>query len=255
MAMDKKEAGELVSDGNVQASALLTIGPIIWKWISNVSNVDFLLSINGEKFNMTLNFFLGHGWFILALIGALWLLSTIGFRSYTTRAASPNIAILISAIIVAFLFGVLFAVESTGGVPNVLAGWGSQDPRICNSSIDTKRLVSFRKDYKLAVVCGVQDMSKDRLEDEIITISSRFTIIGGLQPIATPVSFKMAQHMEDLSKQAQKAAGRPDQIVAVAIPTWYTAILLPNDVPVSKIAKLQDVMTLGGKIIDPQYFN
>lgn len=104
----------------------------------------------------------------------------------------------------------------------------------------------------MAVVCGFQDATKDRLEIEEITVSNRFTITPGLQPIVVNVSLPMAQKTASIIKSAQEASGKQD--VSVALPVWYDVILLPNEVPTSKIAKLGDVLALGGKILNPQYF-
>lgn len=131
--VDKKEVQELVSDGNIQASALLTVGPAIWKAVSNISNIDFLLGINGEKFSMFLNFLEGPGWIFLTLVGAVWLFARISYRKYLPITHGPNWGLLISSIIVAFLFGIWVAVSSTGGIPPLFAGWGSTDPHLCIS--------------------------------------------------------------------------------------------------------------------------
>jgi len=240
-------------DPDTQASAVLTFGPLIWRWISNISNVDFLLTINGEKFNTVLNFLEGPGWFLLSMIGFLWLAANWIFKSYKTPKPGPSWSLLGTSVFVAFLFGILLAVDSTGAVPRTIVGWGSTDIHICNATVDMTKLVIFKKNYKLAVVCGFPDATKDRLEDENITVSNAFTIVAGLSPIVASVRPGMAQRAAQLMQEAQAAAGNAN--VTVAIPTWYETILLPNDVSTSKIAKLSDVMNLGGKILNSQYFN
>jgi hypothetical protein len=251
--MDKKEVTELASDGGVQASLLLTVGPVVWKFVSNVSNVDFLLGLNGEKFNMFLNFLEGPGWAALMVAGIMWFIARVAYRKYIPIKAGPNWGLLASSAVVSFLFGILVAVNSTGGVPTLIMGWGSSDPHICISQVNMVKLVGFAKDYKLAVVCGLGDASQDKLELETITVSNRFTITSGVQPVVTSVSPAMATKEADLFKAAQQATGNPN--APVNLPIWYDVILLPNEVPASKITKLNDVLVLGGKILNPQYFH
>jgi hypothetical protein len=249
--MDRQEAKELAVDGNIQASAVLTVGPAIWKAVSNISNVDFLLGINGEKFNMLLNFLEGPGWALLTIVGVVWFFARISYRKYLPPKPGPNWALLVSSIVVAFLFGVLVTVSSTGGVPALFVAWGSGDIHTCSAVVDANKLISFRKDYKLAVVCGYQDASKDRLDDENITVSNRFTITPGAIQVVTAVALPMAQRAAQIIADGQKG----NQNASVAIPTWYDVILLPNEIPTSKVAKLADVTALGGKILNSQYFN
>jgi hypothetical protein len=86
------EIKTLAKDPNIQASLLLAVGPAIWKWISAISNVDFLLSINGEKFNMFLSFLQGPGWIGLTVIGLIWTFTNYSFRAYMPHRTGPNCA-------------------------------------------------------------------------------------------------------------------------------------------------------------------
>jgi hypothetical protein len=250
-----EEVRAFASNPNTQASLLLAIGPPIWRLISHISNVDFLLNVTGENFIMVLKFLEGPGWIALTIIGVLWLFYNWTFRDRTAVVTrrGPNWPLLASSIIVAFLFGVLTAINSTGAVPQTIMGWGSGDPRICVGNVNTTRLATFRKDYKVALVCGFQDVSKDKLEDENISVSNAFTITGGAVAIQMTTREGMQKRAAELSEQAKAAAG--GQNVTVQIPTWYDVILLPNDVPPSKITKLADVLSFKGKILNPQYFN
>ena len=63
----------------------------------------------------------------------------------------------------------------------------------------------------------------------------------------------MAAKEADIAKAAQQATGNPNAPVPLSI--WYDAILLPNEVPISKITKLNDVLVFGGKILNQQYFH
>jgi hypothetical protein len=250
----KDDVKAFAGDPSAQASLLLTIGPALWKWISHISNVDFLLNATGENFNMALTFLQGPGWFLLTCVGFIWLSYNWIFRKRGGAVEpGPNWALLISSAIVAFLFGVLCAVNSTGAVPQTIMAWGSGDVHTCAATVNTAKLVSFRKDYKVAVVCGFQDVTKDRLDDETISVSNLFTITGSGISITMPVRDVMQKKVSDLIEQAKAATGNPN--VSVQMPTWYDVVLLPNDVMPSKISKLGDVITFKGKILNPQYFD
>jgi hypothetical protein len=267
--MDAKTAKELVSDTEVQASAILAVGPAIWKWISDISNIDFLLSINGEKFNMFLSFLQGPGWILLTGIGGVWFGSIIIRRGSPGYVAtkSPTWGLVGSSTVVAFLFGVFVAINSSGSVPNIIAGWGSiSSDKECNATLDGSRLSSFKKNYKLAIACGINDPSVDHLEDENITISNSYTITPGAIQIVTPLREAMIKQFNAIKeaqlkqlnalKEAQPhLQGSTPITIAVQVQIWYDPILIPNDIPVSKITKLSDVTRLGGKILRQHYFN
>jgi hypothetical protein len=72
--MDTTRAKTAISDSEIQASLLLTIGSLIWKWVSVAANVDFLLQINEERFAVIFDFLQNTGWWLLALGGFIWLI-------------------------------------------------------------------------------------------------------------------------------------------------------------------------------------
>src|SRR5262249_23985626 len=152
------------------------------------------------KFNTFLNFLEGPGWAILSAIGVFWLVARVAYRPYIRPRRGPTWALLVSTTAVAFLFGILVAVNSTGSVPQLFASWGSTDPRLCAGQVDMNKLLSFAKGFKFAVVCGLQDATKDKLENEYISVSSRFTITSGVQPFVTNVSNPMSQRVAELVK-------------------------------------------------------
>lgn len=228
-----RSKAEILRDPQEVASAILSIGAAAWKALSAWSNVDFLLSIREERFAVMFQFFETTGWWILLIFGLGWFIAR--WLQGPIRAQMPSWAVAISLAIVAFLFGVLMAVKSSGEIPNVIVGWGGAPGR-CTAVIDTSRLLSFKDDYKLALACGILDPSVDALQDKRLTISSLFTIVpGGVAIVAT----EERQHVD-----------LPPNGAALA----HYVILLPNDVPIDKIATLSDVTNLGGKIINPRYY-
>ena len=202
---------------------------------------------------MFLNFLEGPGWIILSVLGGVMLFNNwFRLNPAAPIQKSPNWNLVASSIIVAFLFGILLAIYSSGSLPNVITGWGSQDNRYCTAAIDMTKLITFKRNYKLAVVCGYQDLTKDTLEDESITVSNPFTITPGAVQILTPLRPVMVQKLQQTIGEAQAASGKAD--ASVSIPVWYYPILIPTELSVAKITKLGDVLNLGGKILNPQYY-
>ena len=153
---------------------LLTLGSIAWRITSAASTVEFLSSLRGEKVTLMFTFLLAYGWWILALVGLVWL-ALIRSPNGPYRPGWDMVSVV---GILAFMFGMLVAVRSSGIVPNVLAAWG---PTLdgCGATIDASKLQIFKDDYKLLLVCGKMDVAVDRMEDDRIAVSSAFTIIPG----------------------------------------------------------------------------
>jgi hypothetical protein len=249
----------LARDPNTQASALLAVGPALWRLVSNISNVDFLLEVNEEKFSMIFEFMQNYGWWILSLVGVYWIYFNWSNRKTAHDTSSWPLVPICSLI--AFMFGVLLAVRATGSVPNIVTGWGGP-PGACAALFDTTRLTSFKGKYKVALACGLEDATTDRLEDTNITFSKPFTIVGGGQSIVAPYRQSMTDHIKQLSDDAKRKAGFDSDkppfpgalIVQVQTPIWHEPVLVPNDVAIEKITSLAELMRLGGKILRPQYF-
>jgi hypothetical protein len=257
------QKNHLTSDSDAQASIILAVGSALWKLISDISNVDFLLSINGEKFDLFLNFLQGPGWMLLTVIGVVWFIVTVIRRRQADKyrpLRSPSWGLVASSVVVAFLFGILIAINSSGSVPNVLIAWGSAlNEQNCAATIDTTRLSSFRKKYKLAIACGATNSTIDHLDDDSIAISNPYTIIPGGVAITVPWRQEMQKKITELIDQGKAkaaAANVPPQVqVQVPVQMWYDPILIPNDIPANKINKLSDLLKFGGKILRQQYFN
>jgi hypothetical protein len=250
---------EIVTDPSLQAPAILTIGTVLWRWLSAASNVDFLLSINEEKFAVLFQFMHSTGWWLLALAGVVWLLFEWPRRKSGGLTPALNSAALVAACsFVAFLFGALVTIRATGSVPNIITAWGGPAGR-CTVTFDTTRLLSFRSKYKIALACGVEDATTDKLEDQDITFSKPFTIVGGGLTIVAPYRATMTQHVEKLMESAKTLTGslssqqQPVNVI-LQFPIWYEPVLVPNEVSLEKVATLAELMRLGGKVLRPQYF-
>lgn len=206
--------------------------------ISNVSNVDFLLSINEQKFAVLFDFLENTGWFLITLAGVCWLIVKLLHREQIKARPSPTWALAASIALMTFMFGVLIAVKSTGAVPSVITQWTLQNGQ-CVAMVDTSKMEGFRKNYKLALACGITDPLRDRIEDEAISVSGPYTIVPGGVPITVPTRPAMAALLKPAIQQ---------QI-------WFDAIILPNDISTDKVTRLSDVSKLGGKILRPGFFN
>ena len=228
---------DLVSDPEALASVVLGAGALLWRALSAWANVDFLLSIREEKFAIMFAFFKLTAWWIVGIGSLIWLISRFFKKRSLVEREYPGWPLLISSCIVEFLFGALLAVKSTGSVPKVLMRWTVGDVNRCSSTVDTNRLMTFATNYKLAVVCLAPNQTVDILENDDITVSNLYTIIqGGIDVVPqTDPRLKVA-----LSKNGNTID--------------YFAVIVPSGITKEKITKLQDVISLGGKILtEPLY--
>jgi hypothetical protein len=237
----KYQFKEVVKDTNAQASLIMAGGSVIWKIISIASNVNFLLTVQGETFGVIFRAFESYGWVILMVIGA-WLF-WVRWDQVKKRGVleAPSWPMVLSCSIMAFVFGVLIAVRSTGMVPNVVLAWGGGASQ-CSVVVDGTKLMSFQSNYKVAFACGFTDPRSEKLKDDRITISNSFEIISGAIQMTSALSSEMVTAIPALSKQLPVAN------------IWYEALLLPNGIESQNLKNLSDVLKVGGKIVDPQYF-
>jgi hypothetical protein len=233
-----------VSLNNPQtAPATLTLGTAAWKAFDFFANVDFLLSIESKTFMTMFDFFANYGWGIILIVGGIW------WYASTKYAPTPRIEPRTVAVIafLAFLWGVIITVHATGKVPKVIVGYGSLSSGSCFAKVNMERLQSFAKDYEIALICGIEDQTVDKLADPNISVSTTRTIRQGIEDIRMPLSEKM----RDKSSQMFRDAGNKP----IPIGTWYEAVLLPKTVFMPSIQSLRDVVVHGGKIIHPSYFD
>jgi hypothetical protein len=139
-----------------KASAILAGGSILWKYFSYWEHIDFLLSIREEKFSVMFDFMQNAGWAVLLVIGIVWyLISLITSDADATVASAWRL--IASCSLVAFLFGVVVTIRASGSVPSVIGGWGGNIGG-CNAVMDTSRLMSFRKEYRIALMWVFQTL-------------------------------------------------------------------------------------------------
>ena len=147
---------DLVSDPEIWASTLLGGGTLVWRGVSAWANVDFLLSIREERFAVMFDFFESTAWWITVLAAIIWALFRVLHKRKNIDLTMPGWPLLLSSNFIVFLFGVLLAVHSSGGVPSIITSWGSTDLQHCVSTVETSRLMSFQDKYKLAMFAWCQ---------------------------------------------------------------------------------------------------
>jgi hypothetical protein len=144
--------------------------------------------------------------------------------------------------ILAFMAGTLITVHAIGTTPVVLGGWGGDaTARNCAGIIDTSRLVGRKDKDRLVLICGVNDPTRDPIEDDRVAVSRPFTITGQVTNIVAPYGAMIA------------AVNELPQVQGTGFMLWHSVALVPKDVEVSEIKRISDVAKRGGKIVtEPQ---
>jgi hypothetical protein len=224
------------------APTILAIGAAVWKAFAAWGNIDFILSIREESFRMIFQFLLNYGWWILIVVGIAWALQA---HENPEGYARVHWGMVTTVGILAFIFGVLLTVYSTGSVPNIVEAYGT-DGQNCFATLDTSRLTKFKDTYHIFLVCGLNDPRIDRFEDERIARSGPFNIAPGGVNIIAPFG-RLADAIQELMKSS-----KPPNTVTISV--WHTSILMPKDADPSEIKRLSDVPKHGGKILETGYF-
>jgi hypothetical protein len=205
-------------------AAILALGDLVWRVVAWLGNFDFIMSMREERIAMIFESLLNWGW--LVILG--WaILRFIRSRSNTNKKFLEWEMIAYVAL-VAFMAGVLLAVQAAGGMPRVLVAWGGTLDG-CTAAVDTSRLVGYVDKYKIAVICGVEDSTVDQYEDTRIAVSSARTITGAT--VAVTIPYK-GTAMEG--------------VAALGTPTDHWVFLFPKDEEVASVKKLSDIKKYGG---------
>jgi hypothetical protein len=234
------------NDPDAWASGVLVGGSILAKWLSYAEHVEFLVSLREENFRMIFEVWSGIGWWFIGAAGIVWFLNRFSKRG-SPHSTSPSWGLVASCALIAFIFGSLIAVQSFGGIPQVISsqtvgytvgpsGVATTEP--CVATVDGTPLLTFKADFKLALVCVRPDPTKDILSDPHIFVSNLFEISSG--PIAIEATKSPAG---DFTDQGQGA-----------LTINHFAVLVPREVHWEKLTTLSDIMALGGKILDQKYY-
>jgi hypothetical protein len=136
---------------------------------------------------------------------------------------------------------------------------------ISSITLNGKALHDFRKDFNVAVVCGLEDPECDKFEDTRISKSNAFTIVAQPMEILIPHQAPMtdvfaATVAKAIAADADKPGFRTKPgkkkgrklLVPYRQQTWTETILLPKNRQAADIHKLSDVRRFGGKILSEE---
>jgi hypothetical protein len=226
------------------APATLLVGDLAIKILTAAEHIDFLLSVRDERFATMLQFFRNSGWLLIGVAAALWLA-----YEYKRHRANPNAvgsvgAVVFSTALVAFLVGVVITVWATGSLPNIVQNYaGDPNNQTCIATVDTSHLIGLQDDYRLILLCGMQDPEHDAWEDTRIAVSSPFHINGGPIMITTP----LGRIMEGFANLPPLPPGQSRMFSM-----WHTIAAIPQDADPTTIKRASDVKRLGGRMLtDP----
>jgi hypothetical protein len=188
------------------------------------------------------------GWWLLGLIGLGWLIDRIRRRK-SPHEKGPTWGLVTACTIMAAIFSSIITAQSSSGVPSAISAPGgliSPGPNGstilsgCIADIDGAVPTTFKKDYKVALVCAISDPNIDILSGTRIAVSDLFEIENGFIPARADKSpagqFVVSTHPDGIS----------------GMNTF--AILVPRETKWAKLTSLADVLALGGKILDPRFY-
>lgn len=220
---------------------LLALGGGVWRWISGVSNLDFLLSMKGQTCMLMFDFFMNYGWWLMVIGGIVWLV----FARQDPEKGEFGLDMVLVVGLLAFLAGIIVTGKATGTVPDITISYG-QSPHGCEATYDTGKLRRFRDRYDIVLMCGLNDSSTDKFFDTNISISKPFNILLGPIPITAPFSKNLVEAFATL---VNRRTGRE-----VEISMWTLPVLVPQGTDMDIIHSLSDVTKDNGKILAPAYF-
>ena len=135
--------------------------------------------------------------------------------------------------------------------PILMAYGGGGIVTACAGIINGAALTEYSQDYNAAIVCGFDDASIDRFQDNNITISSSHTILQGQMSVQT--NFSQAMLAEYLKLRDRVRASQPTEPQpTMAEAYWFEVVLLPKDSSPANFKTLSDIEKLGGKILSRQ---
>ncbi len=146
----------------------------------------------------------------------------------------------------------------------LIIGSGS-GPNVTSNTLNGAALADFRREYKVALVCGLRDDSVDKFEDTRISTSAAFTITANEMEVLIPyqapmldvLNASLVRTVEQIEAQRTKPGFRHKRkpkhlLLNYQITTWTETVLLPKSVDPVNIHKLSDVRIHGGKILSEE---
>jgi len=215
------------------APATVLFGDLLIRGLEWVEHVDFLLSVRDEKLATLLQVYRDFGWWIIGLGALFWLVYEYR-RQKKDESSRGSIGSLVASVaFMSFLLGSVITVKATGTLPNIIVNYGGDtNNQTCFADVDVSRLSGFAEDYRLILLCGMMDASREALDDTRIAVSSPFHINAGGGPtmrgIVVPIgNLKEILKSADLSKVPPAP---PGQTPALGFQMWHAIALIPKDV-------------------------
>lgn len=125
---------------------------------------------------------------------------------------------------------------------------------VCQEVADGSQLMKWSGKYKVGFVCGLDDPTRDKLDDDRISISQAFTIHPGNIQMAVRFSPLMQGEISRRWKSIGNEvipAGSVENMVPPGLPmiTWSEKVLFSKTTKVSDIHRLSDIPRHGGVIL------
>jgi hypothetical protein len=234
----------LKSDPDLWGSLVLLVGGPASRALTYLEHLEFLASVKEGGFKVIFDLWNGLGWWIVGGVGLAWLLNRFSKRNLP-HEKKPTWSVVVACAFMAAVFGSIITVQSYGTLPNVILGTGYQSAVSGQNTtlfgysalVNGNVLLSFKKDYKVAIAVATLDPQVDQLADKHILVSPLFEISAGPIPMAA-----LASPNGDFNIRSN------------TVTVNYFTILVPRGVQREKITTLGDLLQLGGKILDPKYY-
>ena len=162
----------LGSDADFWGSLILILGTGGSRALTGLEHLEFLASAREGAFKMLVELWNSGLWWLVGAAGVLWF-----FRRFQKRKephpTGPTWGLVAACVVISAIFASLFTVQFSGAVPkivtaisyNAMTTPGSITLAGCSAVIEGAQLLSFKKDYKVALVCAPLDPSVDELDD------------------------------------------------------------------------------------------
>lgn len=241
---ESEKATGLKTDSDVWGALLMLVGGPVSRALTTVEHIEFLASVRNGGFKMILDLWNGFGWWIAAVVGLVWLLNRHSKRN-SPHPVGPTWGFVIAASLMSSVFAAIITVQTSGAFPRVIVGtgyqtdFGPQGTRVhgCGAALDGAAIMSFKKGYKVALLCAPNDPSVDQTTDKRITVSQLLEI-------------EPAQ----ISAVAESSPSGDFAVQFQSINLALYPILVPRGVEWKQITTIGILLQLGGKVLDPRYY-
>ena len=172
------------------------------------------------------------------------------------RKSNTALATLVVSVALSFVAGAMAAAHFARAFPRVALSVGqeflvqkSTATRQCWQRVDMSRFISYQGDHNLVTACMVIDRNVDDLHQTAVAFSEPFTI--GPSPIE--IEIVLTTEERDLWERATRG-----RIVALggrgSLSIKHYPLVIPKDVDPASLKTLRDVIQVGGRILNEDYY-